>query len=149
MENASKALIIAGAILLAIAIIGVGMFVFQSVQGTIQDKANFSQEEIEAYNGEFEPYIGAKKNGSQVKSLCDKVRAHNQTAVDPSKLIAIVQGQATDPTPAPSDENAKDTTAAEINKLKGTILSGKTYSVTVGYDKDSALITQIGIEEVK
>ena len=37
MENASKALIIAGAILLSIAIIGVGMYVFQNVQETIQD----------------------------------------------------------------------------------------------------------------
>ena len=32
MENASKALIIAGAILLAIAIIGVGMYVFNNAQ---------------------------------------------------------------------------------------------------------------------
>ena len=42
MENASKALIIAGAILLAIAIIGIGMFVYNNVSGTIRDAAEIS-----------------------------------------------------------------------------------------------------------
>ena len=46
MENASKALIIAGAILLSIAIIGVGMFVYNSVSGTITDAADMTQQEI-------------------------------------------------------------------------------------------------------
>ena len=46
MENASKALIIAGAILLSIAIIGIGMAVFQMASGTISS-ANMSAQEIE------------------------------------------------------------------------------------------------------
>ena len=47
MENASKALIIAGAILLSIAIIGVGMYVFQNVQETIKDGADMSADQLE------------------------------------------------------------------------------------------------------
>lgn len=61
MENASKALIIAGAILLSIAIIGIGMAVFQMASGTISS-ANMSAQEIEAYNSEFSKYEG-KVNG--------------------------------------------------------------------------------------
>ena len=53
MENASKALIIAGAILLAIAIIGVGMFVFSNVSDTITGAADMSEQEIAAYNQDF------------------------------------------------------------------------------------------------
>ena len=51
MENASKALIIAGAILLSIAIIGIGMAVFQMASGTISS-ANMSAQEIEAFIAE-------------------------------------------------------------------------------------------------
>lgn len=39
MENASKALIIAGAILLSILIIAVGMFIFTSSQNSINEGA--------------------------------------------------------------------------------------------------------------
>ena len=37
MENASKALLIAGAILLAILIIAIGMFIYNSAQSTINN----------------------------------------------------------------------------------------------------------------
>lgn len=148
MENASKALIIAGAILLSIAIIGVGMFVYNSVSDTITGAADMSEQEIAAYNGEFETY-GNKQRGSQVKALCDKVRHHNQAAKDPSELIAIVESKATDPTPAPTKEDAAGTTATDINTIKNKILSGKTYVISFGYDKSSSLLTQIGIEEAK
>ena len=61
MENASKALIIAGAILLSIAIIGVGMFVYNSVSETITGAADMSQDEINTYNQTFANYAGTKK----------------------------------------------------------------------------------------
>ena len=67
MENASKALIIAGAILLSIAIIGIGMAVFQMASGTISS-ANMSAQEIEAYNSEFSKYEG-KVNGATAKAI--------------------------------------------------------------------------------
>ena len=146
MENASKALIIAGAILLSIAIIGIGMFVYNSVSETITGAADMSDQEIQAYNGEFTTYGGDDKRGSQVKALCEKVSSHNLAAPDPSELIAVVSGPATDPTPAPTQENAAGTTSSEINKIKNTILSGKTYSVSFGYDKDTGKVTQIGIQ---
>lgn len=149
MENASKALIIAGAILLSIAIIGVGMFVFQSVSETITGAADMSEQEIQAYNGAYTTYGGENVRGSQVKSLCDKIRNHNQAAKDPSELIAIVEAEATDPTPAPSKEDAAGTTASAINTIKNKILSGKTYQVTFGYDKSTGLLTQVGIIESK
>ena len=146
MENASKALIIAGAILLSIAIIGIGMFVYNSVSDTITGAADMSDQEIQAYNGEFTTYGGENKRGSQVKALCDKVSSHNLAAPDPSELIALVSGTATDPTPAPTQEDAAGTTSSEINQIKNTILSGKTYTVTFGYDKDTGKVTQIGIQ---
>ena len=84
MENASKALIIAGAILLSIAIIGVGMFVYNSVADTITDSADLTGEQADAYNQEFTNY-GGQQRGTQVKNLCDRVSSHNRNALDASE----------------------------------------------------------------
>lgn len=146
MENASKALIIAGAILLAIAIIGIGMFVYQSVTGTIQDAANMSDQEVDAYNQEFLNYEGVVK-GSAARALCDAVRNHNiSNRQDASKQIAVVSGKATDPMSAPKTLDSAGTTSSDINTIKSSLLSGKTYAVTVGYDSTTGLITNVGIE---
>lgn len=144
MENASKALIIAGAILLSIAIIGVGMFVYNSVSETITDAADMSQDEINTYNQTFANYEGVK-NGSQVKQLCDQIRTHNNgTQNDPSMLITLVEGTAVD-AEGPSAVGATGTTTAEINAIRNKILSGRQYTVSLGYDSVGR-ITQVGVQ---
>ena len=149
MENASKALIIAGAILLSIAIIGVGMFVYNSVADTITDSSDLSGEQADAYNQEFTNY-GGQQRGTQVKNLCDRVSSHNRNALDASEKIAVVFGSpATDPTPAPTTDDAAGTTTVEINTIRSQVLSGRTYNVTFGYDANSGLVSQIGIELVQ
>ena len=49
MENASKALIIAGAILLAILIIGLGMFIYNQAADTL-DGAQLDGQKVDSYN---------------------------------------------------------------------------------------------------
>ena len=145
MENASKALIIAGAILLSIAIIGVGMFVYNSVSKTITDSADMSQQEIDTYNQDFLIYEGVR-NGTQVKQLCQSIRSHNtKNQADPSKQIILMNGTAPDPNPAPTQTGASGTTTAEINTIKNSILSGRQYTVSLGYDS-SGRITTVGIQ---
>ena len=144
MENASKALIIAGAILLSIAIIGVGMFVYNSVSETITGAADMSKDEINTYNQTFANYEGVK-NGSQVKQLCDQIRTHNNgTQDDPSLLITLVEGTAVD-AEGPSAIGATGTTTAEINAIRNKILSGRQYTVSLGYDSVGR-ITQVGVQ---
>lgn len=55
MENASKALIIAGAILLAILLITLGIFVFTQAQDTL-GSINLSEQEVLAFNNKFLAY---------------------------------------------------------------------------------------------
>ena len=81
MENASKALIIAGAILLAILIISLGILIFSQAQDTI-DSVNMDEQEILAFNNKFLSYIGDNKSGSQVNALAQAVLANNQTAAE-------------------------------------------------------------------
>ena len=148
MENASKALIIAGSILLSIAIITVGMFVFRSVSDLITGSSNLTPQQIDTYNREFLAYSGNQR-GAQVKSLCTLINNHNMGADDSSELIAVVEGEATNPYPAPTEENAAGTTTAEITTISNSVLSGRTYTVSFGYDADSGLITQVGIQLVQ
>lgn len=147
MENASKALIIAGAVLLSIAIIAIGMFVYNSVSTTIQDSADMSQQEIQTYNQDFLMYEGVK-SGSQVRQLCTNIRLHNtNNSQDPSKQIVLVEGVAPDPNEAPTAAGAAGTTSAEINTIRNSILSGRQYNVTLGSDS-TGRITVIGVQLV-
>ena len=74
MENASKALIIAGAILLSILIISLGIVVVTNARSTI-DKANVDQTEAETFNSKFEAYVGDKKTMSEVKACISAVNS--------------------------------------------------------------------------
>ena len=78
MENASKALIIAGAILLAIVLIALGMMAFYQAQDTVSS-SGMSQAEIQVFNSKFTKYEGNAVRGSQVKSLIQEVRASNSS----------------------------------------------------------------------
>lgn len=71
MENASKALIIAGAILLSISIIALGMFALNSVTGSIPDEP-LKDVEISQFNSTFDKYVGSNVSGSRVRSLLDR-----------------------------------------------------------------------------
>lgn len=136
MENASKALIIAGAILLAILIIGLGMLIFNQAKDQI-GRANLDQDTINALNSKFDNYIGDNVRGSNVKTLCNTVRDNNLTA-DESTTFSVKLTFGTD----------KDVTdATEINKIRSKIGNGKYYDVTCTYDSKTKLIDSITITE--
>lgn len=78
MENASKALLIAGAILLAILIISLGIGVYRGANDTINNN-NMSASEIDAFNLKWSSYFGDKVSASRVNSLLNAVMSHNQS----------------------------------------------------------------------
>ena len=78
MENASKALIIAGAILISILIIGLGVFIYQQAQSTVS-KVKLNSQEAQAQNQQFDNYMGSKVSAQAVKQLCTTVRTNNIT----------------------------------------------------------------------
>lgn len=140
MENASKALIIAGAILLSILIIGLGMAIYQQASGAIGN-ANMDPQKIQAYNSEFTSYEGTK-SGTQVRALLDIIRSHNLANTDdPSLNVVAMTSSAANVTAAPTEL----VTATAINDIKKTINAGKTYTVDFGYDANSGFIVAVGI----
>ena len=145
MENASKALIIAGAILLSILIIGLGMFIYQQASGAIGN-VNMNSQEVQAYNSQFLNYEG-QRNGASVRALCDLVRNHNNSnANDTSLQIGIVYGQKG---VEKTEENIDDeVTYTQVTEVKNDIKSGKTYNVALSAAKSGKIIN-ITITDVK
>lgn len=129
MENASKALIIAGAILLAILIISLGILIFSQAQDTI-NSVNMDEQEIMAFNNKFTPYIGENKRGSEVNALAQAVLSNNQSAANNGETATkgiIMTGQV---------NIAADGSTTTFTRLP----SGTMYDVTVEY-QDSLVHT--------
>ena len=81
MENASKALIIAGAILLAILIISLGIMIYQQASGVVNNNA-MSEVDINSFNQKFLQYTGTNVRGAQVNALLNQVQSNNITYQD-------------------------------------------------------------------
>lgn len=92
MENASKALIIAGAILLAILLIGVAMYVYQQSRGVINTD-QLSSVEISTFNSPFQAYFGDSVNGSNVRALVNAVNSHNRQHTTDTTLQIELTGE--------------------------------------------------------
>ena len=148
MENASKALIIAGAILISILLIAVGVYVLNNGMDMAK-QSNLSAEQIQQYNTPFTTYEGTSVKGSQARALCEKIETHNRTMIgdDESKVIDVVS---TDPGDGVTTNDAPDKDTAESIKgnattVKGTIKSGYTYEIKFLYDSNSGLVTKVSI----
>lgn len=83
MDNAAKALIIAGAILLSILIIALGVTIFSNAQSGISDSlARMDQHAREAFNSQFSQLEGENVKGIKVKELIRTLRQNAVTNMD-------------------------------------------------------------------
>ena len=131
MENASKALLIAAAIIIAIILISLGVYVVrqgQSAMGSI----NLSEQEIAAFNSKWEAYEGPQM-GSSIKSLQNQVSNYNRTTTD--RKISINRSGATD----------FSDTVTDAQSVSG-LSTGSRYNVTFDYNS-AGLICNINVEQ--
>lgn len=140
MENASKALLIAGAILIVILLIAVGMLVYNGARGSI-DKAigQMSSTEKDIHNKQFEPYLNDKVSGSNLKTLYSKVISNNGEEANAKVKISTVD---TSGKPNPSAKtDAEATISSSLSNIKTK--ASDTYKVTATYK--SGVITEITV----
>ena len=90
MENASKALIIAGAILLAILIISLGILIYNQASGIVGNNT-MSEVDIQTFNQKFTQYVGEQR-GSAVRSLIQQVQASNSAEGNEQRQVTINVG---------------------------------------------------------
>lgn len=95
MENASKALIIAGAILISIVLITLGVVILGQGQDVVNN-SNMDATEISSYNSQFTQYEGDHVSGSNVNTLINAVISANTVSNrdgSTEKLITIDPGE--------------------------------------------------------
>ena len=105
MENASKALIIAGAILISILLISIGIMVINSAGGLTETaQKSMDKQTLDAFNAQFTSYEGNNVRGATVRDLYSAVIASNSTYTEyPVKIKYNGTEQAS---PSSSDRNA-------------------------------------------
>lgn len=88
MENASKALIIAGAILVSILLISIGVIIINST-GDMTDQVGSTADTmaIETFNSQFTSYEGQNIRAALVRSLISKVNASNSQNTQKVKVL--------------------------------------------------------------
>ncbi len=149
MENASKALIIAASVLLAIMIIALGVTIFNKAQNA-GDTTSLDTTEINMFNQKFERYNNTQL-GSQVKSLISFAISNASTNKDDQIKLPTVTltesaytgGNAKGGTDATSVTGNKD----YINRLadmRNVVTSTHPYTVKLDYG-ESGIIKQINI----
>ena len=129
MENASKALIIAGAILLSILIISLGIMIFRQASGVVDSNA-MDEVAVSAFNQKFEQYVGDNVRGSNVEALVNTIVQNNLTnSADASKQVTFT---------------LDGTSKGKITSKTGiSILTGKSYKVEIVTDSKSGYITEV------
>ena len=139
MENASKALIIAGAILLAILIISLGIMIFNQAQDAVGN-SGMSRAEIQSFNSQFTKYEGAQK-GSNVKALIQEVNSSNASDVQEGNGRQITMSGT-----GITASSANGTTAAKTYSTSG-IASSAQYKVSIEYDSNSGYVNKISLSK--
>ena len=148
MENASKALIIAGSILLSILIIALGMYIF-STSSTSSNLSQLTETEIQAFNAKFENYNQSQR-GSDVLSLINAVRANataNQRSAEkiPTVTYTPQNGSATTATGnVDLSAGTLNTYVAALSTITNDIQKSHTYTVAMQYN-EAGLISEITI----
>ena len=139
MENASKALIIAGAILLAILIIGLGVFIYNQSSNAIGN-TGMDQLAVQQFNSQFEPYENIQ-SGSQIKQLLKTVISNNYTHSDDTSMQVTINGK------DPKDYNYSFTSYYDLDGSSDMVNvgEGKMYSVSFDRNNKNGIITNIAI----
>lgn len=142
MENGSKALLIAGAILLCILIIAIGMFIYNSTSSTTTESMNsLSTQEIEIFNKQFDIYEGLQK-GSKIKTLIGTLIGNANTYTgEPEKIpgVAINKCVSTDTkathAPVPETNDIGDYINI-LTQIKNKVEKNHEYWIELSYQKN-------------
>jgi len=146
MENATKALIIAGAILISIVIISLGIMVVNNARGQV-GKSNLSKEEISAFNQQWESYVGENVSASDVRNMISAVITSNGSEENDNsnRFITVVGGDDVSET-EPNTAIVLSNPGSDVTAHLTTKRSNTTYTVKAGYDSRTGLIVGLSYQ---
>ena len=114
MENATKALLIAAAVLIAIILISLGLAVVRQGQEAVKD-ADLSEAEATAFNNKFTVYEGTNVATSNVNAMLNAVFAHNnqEAAAGTNNYVSVVT------TGTATSTNLPAATTSSVTRVSG------------------------------
>lgn len=140
MENASKALIMAGAILLAILLISLGVMVFRNMSNPVITDTSLDKQTITAFNQKIQPYVGKNKSGSQVNTLRNiAISINNNAKVKDGSM------QYVNMTIDEENVTSYDVEHNEVTIGTAKAETGKFYEVVPVYNPQTGLINTITV----
>lgn len=138
MENATKALLIAAAVLVAILIISLGLVVYNMAAESVNNNSSLSAQEIQAFNDQFTQYEGDNVRGTRVNSLLKTALNNNITQQQEGNEGKIVTITASAGCTVAISLSEKTMTKADSSKM---------YKVVVKLDGPGGLVKTIEISE--
>ena len=132
MENATKALLIAAAVLITILIISFGIIIY-NMASTATDSSSMSEVEVSTFNAKFLQFEGKRVSGSKVNTMLTTVLNNNMQQENDGKKVSIT-GDIT----LAKDAKQLPTTKAD---------TGETYTVTLSYSSTSGYVNSIAVDK--
>lgn len=159
MENASKSLLIAGAILIAILLISMGIFIYNNTGSMAASQSGSEAEKMKIirFNNEYTMYEG-RQNGSNVKRLLQSASLNNSELYNSQDTIqdcVCIRTKSKEILNQIKDaEFKRGLTTREygvrypsnIKEISKYIMSGKNYDISFNYNK-RGYIWEIWINE--
>ena len=137
MENASKALLFAAGILIAIILISVAVYIVSmSNDATKNVGSTISDMELSSFNSKFTTYEGVR-TGSQVKALVETVNSSNSNNSNTDLLVELEIGKNF------GTSTPKLTGTAEGGDYALSVGSSKKYQIEI--EKESGAVKKITI----
>lgn len=149
MENATKALLIAAAVLVVILIITLGLVVYNRASRTAEEAGDLSEYQIQVFNEKFRKYEGTNVTGSAVNGMLKTVLNHNLAQEDSSTCVAVKFRE--EIWISSTQTTFMDATILADNNSAGVLPSGvstaKNYKIECEYSTTSKIIKIIYVTE--
>ncbi len=140
MENASKALLIAGAILIAILLIALGMMAYTAGKAQVEKSStSLDQSQVQSLNAQFVSFQ-ATKSGSEVRSLISLVKQTNSNIDSQFHNVNNQRGILLNTRVC--DNN---TTEAQIIPQTNGVQLNRNYTINIQYEANTGLVSNISI----
>lgn len=140
MENASKALIIAGAILISIVLVSVGVLVVRNLN-TDEAFSQMDQQVIDSFNSKFVDPAGPNVRGTVVKTMISNAITSNGNNESSKQIEVEFEG-----TKAEKEGSEKMVSSATLSQISNNIITSHRYTVVIGYAKNG-LVNKITITD--
>ncbi len=141
MENATKALLIAAAVLVVIMVISLGIAIYRMGSEAV-GSVSFTQQEVAANNEKFTKYNGTGKRGTEVRAMLQTVLSANIEATmngEDAKIVTVKFGD----TKILLSGTEKALSGDTLNEIQAS----KSYNIVVKYEGDGGLVNEIKITE--